>query len=137
MAYFHWATPRCLKKLDVFFGMSSMFSQLGRARPLKACVMDFAHEYKQVGIPSSQLEFATIVSPDLSGTPMVASLRTQPVGSSRAPANWARVANFVQFAFRQLCNVWLGIYAEDCCCVEPADCNQVITARVCPHWTPT
>ena len=107
------------QNLDVFFGMTSMFAQLGCARPLKACVMDFAHAYKQVGILPSQLDFATIVLPDHSGTPMVASLRTQPFGSSRAPANWARVTNFVQFVLLKLCNVWLGIYVDDCFCVEP------------------
>ena len=107
------------ENLDVFFGMASMFAQLGCARPLKACVMDFAHAYKHVGILPSQVEFATIVLADYSGTPMVASLRTQPFGSSRAPANWARVTNLVQFVLLKLCNVWLGIYVGDCFCVEP------------------
>ena len=67
------------QNLDVFFGMASMFAQLGCARPLKACVMDFAQAYKHVGIPPAQLDFATIVLPGLSGTPTAASLRTQPL----------------------------------------------------------
>ena len=71
--------------LDGFSGMSPMFPQLGCARPLKACAMDFSHAYKHVGAPTSQFDFATIALPNLRGTPMVASLRTQPFGSSRAP----------------------------------------------------
>ena len=109
------------QNLDVLFGMASMFTQLGCARPLKACVMDFAHAYKHVGIPASQYDFATIALPNASGAPMVASLRTQPFGPIRAPANWARVTNFVQFFSIRLCKVWLGIYVGDCFCVEPVD----------------
>ena len=109
------------QNLDVVFGIASMFTQLGCARPLRACVVDFAHAYKHVGIPAPQYDFASIVLPNASGTPMVASLRTHPFGSSRAPANWARVTNFVQFILLRLRKVWLVIYVGDCFCVEPAD----------------
>ena len=117
------------QNLDDFFGMNSMCAHLGCARPLRACVMDFAHAYKNVGIPPSQFDFVTIVLPDLSGAPMGASLRTQPFGSSRAPANWARVANFVQFVLLRLCKVWSGIYVDDCFCVEPED--TIVSASNC------
>ena len=110
------AAPR---NLDVFFGAESMFAQLGSARPLGACVTDFAREYKHVGITSPHLDFAPIAFPDPRGTHMVAPLRTQPPGPSRAPANWERVANFLQFVLTKLCKVRMGIYVDDCSCLEP------------------
>ena len=82
-----------------------------------------------MGIPTPQYEFATIALPDLGGTPMVASLRTQPFGSSRATASWARVANFPQFVLLRLCKVRLGNYMGDCFCAEPAD--TIDTASNC------
>ena len=55
---------------------------------------------------------------------MVALLRTHPCGSSRAPAKWARVAPFAQFVHQKLCNIWMGIYVDDCSCAEPVDAVQ-------------
>ena len=52
---------------------------------------------------------------------MAASLRTHPLGPSRAPANWARVTSFVHIVRLRLCRVWLGIYVGDCFCLEPED----------------
>lgn len=36
-------------------------------------------------------------------------LRTQPFGASMAPANWARVTEFVKFALCMLCGIHLRV----------------------------
>ena len=107
------------QNLDVFFGAEPMCAQLGHARPLEACVADCAREYKHVGITSPRLDFASIALPDPRCTHMVASLRTQPSGPSRAPANCERVANFLQFVLAKLRKVRMCNYVGDSACLEP------------------
>ena len=49
----------------------------------------------------------------------MATLRTQPCGSRRAPANCARETAFLQFILQRLFVVWIGVFADDCFCMEP------------------
>ena len=72
--------------------------------------IDFAHAYKHVGAESDRLDFATVVLRDPSRNRTMATLKTQPPGSSRSPANWARLAEFIQFAVRRLFLVWMGVF---------------------------
>ena len=55
-----------------------------------------------------------MVSADPDGNPMMANLRTQPFGRRRAPANWARVATFLQFVKREIFVLWIGVFVDDC-----------------------
>ena len=64
--------------------------------------LDCAHAYKHAGIASDQLDFATVILTAPAGAPCMASLRTQPFGPRRAPANWARVANFPSLFWKKL-----------------------------------
>ena len=100
------------------------FLHIGCARHLQSFVLDFAHAYRHVGVASHRLDFATILLCDLQGNATVASLMTQPFGSSRAPANWARATSFVQFVLLELFNTRLGIYVDDCFGAEPVDTVQ-------------
>ena len=57
----------------------------------------FPREYKNTPPLDGQGDFAPTVCPNLEGEPLVGRLRTQPFASARAPANWARVAEFIKF----------------------------------------
>ena len=46
-------------------------------------------------------------------------LNTQPFGSSRAPANWARMTNAFAFILLRLFTLWIAIYVDDCYTIEP------------------
>ena len=104
---------------DVFLGMTMVVGHHECAQPLKSCVADFAHAYKHIGVPSHQLDFASILLCGPNGNSRVATMKTHPFGSSRAPANWARLTSLVQFVLGKLFNVWMGIYVDDCFCVVP------------------
>ena len=82
--------------------------------------VDFAHAYKHVPLTSAQREFATIVFPGPEGKLYTAVLPTQPFGSRRAPASWARVTEFVKWAAHKLFLIDLCVYADDCSIAEPA-----------------
>ena len=115
-----------------------MFAQLGRARPLGACVADFAHAYKHMWITSPHLDSAPIAFPEPRGTHMVASSMTQPPGLIRAPASWERVANFAQFVLAKVCKVRMCIYVGDCSCLDPdraIDPQQFYPGRVRRFWS--
>ena len=107
------------ENLDTFLGMALTRAEAGSSTGLRAFSVDFAHAYKHVGVAADQLDFATIVLGDPDGNAMMASLRTQPFGSIRSPANWARLTSFVQFVLRKVFMVWLGVFVDDCYCVEP------------------
>ena len=109
------------ESLDVFTAMAMAHGHHSPQAQLKAFSVDFPHAYKQVGVAHSQLDFAMVVLCDRHGVPHVATLKTQPFGSSRAPANWARVTAFLQFVLRALFWIWLGVYVDDCYAVEPAE----------------
>ena len=107
------------QNLDVLLGMALVHADHWGEETLRVFSLDFAHAYKHVGVAVDQLDFATVVLADTEGNPMMATLRTQPFGSRRAPANWARVTTFLQFVLRKVFGVWLGIFVDDCYCVEP------------------
>ena len=86
---------------------------------LQSYSIDFAHAYKHVPILASQLEFATILVAPPDGPVCSATLRTQPFGSRRAPANWARVTQFLKWCLEQLCGIVLAVYVDDCHATEP------------------
>ena len=46
-------------------------------------------------------------------------LNTQPFGSARAPANWARMINAFSFIMLHLFALWIAIYVDDCYNIEP------------------
>ena len=62
----------------------------------------------------SQEDFAAIIFAQAEGEYLVASLRTQPFGSCRAPVNWARVTDFAKFVLKKLHGVDLRILADGC-----------------------
>ena len=109
------------ENLDVFLAMARMHEEEAPGRTMQMFSLDFAHAYKHVGIAEDQLDFATIVLCDDKGVPHMATLHTQPFGSGRAPANWARVTSFLQFVLQHLFQVWLGIFVDDCFCIEPKE----------------
>ena len=107
------------QNLDTFLGVALTHAEVGSSTELRAFSVDFAHAYKHVGVAADQLDFATVVIGDPAGNAMMATLRTQPFGSSRAPANWARLTSFAQFVLRKVFLVWLGVFVDDCYCVDP------------------
>ena len=72
--------------------------------------MDFAHAYKHAPLLQSQEKFAHIVFAQPEGEPLADALRTQPFGSRRAPANWARVTQFIKFVVGKLFGIILLVY---------------------------
>ena len=99
--------------LDVFLAMLVAHGHHGPATELLAYSVDFAHAYKQVAVDATQADFATIVLSNYEGAPHVATLKTQPFGSRRAPANWGRVAAFLKFALERLFSIWVGVFVDD------------------------
>ena len=72
----------------------------------------------------SQEDFAIIIFAQPEGEPLVASLRTQPFGPSRVPANWARVAEFAKCVLGKLFGIHLRIFVDDCFTCEPREAVQ-------------
>ena len=107
------------QNVDVLLGMALAHAKIGDGETLRVSSLDFAHAYKNAGVAQDQLEFATAVLSDHEGNPTMATLRTQPFGSRRAPANWARVATFLRFVSRGIFGAWLGNFVGDCYCVGP------------------
>ena len=105
--------------LDCFLGMATFFKLLNPDCTLRVFSEDFAHAYKTVGIPVAQAKFATIAMAPPTGEPHVATLRTQPFGSARAPANWGRVTKFIQFLMERLFFAVIFIFVDDVFAVEP------------------
>ena len=75
--------------------------------------LDFSHAYKNEPIPESQLEFATIIIAGPNGAPQTATLRSHPYGSRRAPANWARVAQFPKWAISAIFSIPIDVRVGD------------------------
>ena len=116
--------------LDVFLAMLLTQGHHNPTADLSAFSVDFAHAYKQVGIAEAQADFATVVLADHAGVPHVASLKTQPFGSRRAPANWGRIATFFQFIMRVLFHMWVGVYVDDVFACEPSSLAEEAFALV-------
>ena len=74
--------------LDVFLAMLLTQGHHNPTADLLAFSVDFARAYKQVGITEDRTDFATVELADHAGVPHIASLKTQPFGLRRAPANW-------------------------------------------------
>ena len=83
--------------------------------------MDFAHAYKHIGVPKRQGDFAAISIAPPGGPVHTAKLRTQPFGSSRAPANWGRATHFLQQVMLCMFDIVVSIYVEDCSIIEPTE----------------
>ena len=107
------------QNLATLLGMALTHAQFRDRQNLQVFSLDFSNAYKHVGVAPDQMDFATVVLSDPNGNAMMATLRTQPIGSTRAPANWARVTSFVQFVLRKVILVWIGVFVDDCYCVEP------------------
>ena len=118
--------------LDACLSAISFMKLIDPAVVLRAFTEDFAHAYKTVGIPVAQSKFATIALAPPTGPPHVATLRTQPFGSARAPANWGRVTKFIQHVLKKLFGVTVFVYVDDVFAVEPmitcGSAHEVFTA---------
>ena len=78
------------------------------------------HAYKHIGVHTRSTKFAAISPSGPQGEIRPAYLNTKPFGSRRAPANWARVTQFVVvFVLKKVFRVWLGVYVDDLFCPEP------------------
>ena len=105
--------------LDSFLAGVMQFKKLAPGCVLKAFTVDFAHAYKHVPMEVSQREFATIVFADTRGTPHYATLKTQPFGSRRAPANWGRVTAFTKWVMSRLFACTVRVFVDGCFVTEP------------------
>ena len=102
------ATPG---NLDAFLAMATYFSLIAMNPDLLASDSDFPHAYNHVGVPARHSGCATILIAPHEGSLRVVTLRTQPLGSARAPANRGRVTGFLQFAFGRLFGLTLFGYS--------------------------
>ena len=107
--------------LDAFLALATFSKSLNPECELLAAPLDFAHAYKHIGIPQGQEIFATHLLEPHSGSLMGTKLRTQPIGSARAPSNWRRVANFLKWPLALVSRANLYIYADDSFMVENAE----------------
>ena len=106
---------------DVFLAGAAYFRLLRPACRLRAATADFCHAYKSIGLPPDKAPFASVLLGPPTGSLMVAKLRTQPFGSTRAPANWGRVTALTQWVLLAYFGVRLAIFADDCIVVEHAE----------------
>ena len=106
------------QNLDTLLGMALTHTLVGTRRDLHLFSVDFAHAYKHVGVTADQMDFATAVLSGPEGVPMMETLRTQPFGPTMATANWARVTSLVQFVLQRMFLMRLGVFVDDCYCVE-------------------
>ena len=114
--------------LDTMFAMARAFALSWPLVTLMLTIMDFAHAYKHIGLDPNSTQFAVIALANPEGEVMMAHLNTQPFGSRRAPANWARVTQFVAFVLRKLYRIWIGVYVDDVFCLEPD--STIVSAQL-------
>ena len=107
--------------LDVMIALASCFALISPGCNLLRASADFAHAYKHVPIAEDQRDFATILIAPPAGALKVATLRTQPFGSRRAPTNWPRVANFLKRVTLTVFGVIISVYVDDVFIVEQAE----------------
>ena len=107
--------------LDAALSIASLYETLSPGVELGVFAVDFCHSYKNIPIAEDQRGYATIVLAPPSGPPMKATLRTQPCGARRAPANWARVAAFLRWVCAHFFGITLFVYVDDCFVAEPVD----------------
>ena len=77
--------------LNVALSMARIHSLSWKQLTLQLVIVDFSHAYKHIGIDHRQNELSHIALLSPTGIPMYCKLNTQPFGSARAPANWARM----------------------------------------------
>ena len=105
--------------LNVALTMARTHSMTWRQLTLQLVIVDFSHAYKHIGIDQNQHFYAHIALLSPTGIPMHCRLNTQPFGSARAPANWARMTNAFGFLLMRLFALWVAIYVDDCYTIEP------------------
>ena len=71
--------------LDSLLAMCTNYQRLLVGRRVLVCSVDFSHAYKNIPLPVSQEHFASIVSPNREGEPLVGRLRTQPLARQERP----------------------------------------------------
>ena len=109
------------ESLDVFLAQAAFLKRLAPGTELRAYVLDFSNAYKHVPILESQKDFASILIAQTDGPPCVATLRSQPFGSRRAPSNWARVAQFLKWFLLKFFGISIAIFVDDIHACEPVD----------------
>ena len=107
--------------LDVFLAVSSYYRLIRPGCDLLAASSDFCHAYKTLGIPEDHGLYSSILLGPPAGPLMVTRLKTQPFGSTRAPANWGRVTRLIQWILLTCFGIFLPIYVDDCFLIEPAE----------------
>ena len=107
------------ENLDSFLAGVMQFKKLAPGCVIKAFSVDFAHAYKHVPLVASQHEFATIVFADTNGDVFYSTLRTQPFGSRRPPANWGQVTAFSKWLMSRLFACSVKVCVDDCFATEP------------------
>ena len=105
--------------LDAMLEVASFYHSVDHQCQLRGFSVDFQHAYKHIPIDASQADFAYIAISPPSGKVLCAELRSQPFGSTRAPANWGRVAAFVQWMLSAFFSIYLAKYADGCYSAEP------------------
>ena len=96
--------------LGAYLATDTYYSIVRTGPDLFAFAADSPRAYKHVGIPARQSGLpATLLAPP-EGPLRVATLRTQPFGSARAPANWGRVAKFTQLAIERIFGIIVILY---------------------------
>ena len=120
--------------LGAFLGIAAYHKQVGPQCELLGFTLDFSHAYKHVPILAPQRDFATIMLVAPCGVPHTATLRSQPFGSRRAPANWARVTELPKWLLAEFFDISIAIYVDDIHCAEPkATCESsfLVIKAVC------
>ena len=108
------------ENLDVFAAIACYTKLVAPGCEVLCATLDFAHAYKHVPIHEDQKEFATILLAPPAGPLKVATLRTQPFGSKRAPANWSRVTNFAKWLLLKVFRIVISVYVDDIFLIETA-----------------
>ena len=88
--------------LNVALSIARTHSTTWKQLTLQLAIVGFIHAYKHIGIDHAQHAYAHIALLSPSGIPMRCRLNTQPFGSSRAPAKWARMKNALPFILLRL-----------------------------------
>ena len=109
------------ENLDALASLARLQHQLQPSEPLSAWSLDFAHAYKNLGVDTASADVSSIVvwNPRERRT-YIARMRTQPFGSSRAPASWGRVVSLLQRAVTQLLLTPILLYVDDVFSAEPS-----------------
>ena len=104
--------------LGVFLAIISYYWLVAPGRGLRAASSDFPHAYKTIGIPCDAGKFSSVLPGPPTGPLLVAQIRTNPFGRTRAPSNWGWVAKLLQWALLTCFGIHLPIYLDDCFLVE-------------------